>query len=179
MALARNIGLELPVYGPETRIAWGKNQVRTAEQRREDTFVRRMRFRAPESSSLKEALSTADDTYDAIALFAGAKVVKHTWGLFKAPGSQQYFKCQPGEHKPLLPDDYILVAEVDIIRGIRGLTGQQKKQLNGSIDLYDRSVSDQIWADAHPSQFTHGYGPGRAQPGIWLVDIEPIFDTIE
>ncbi|HSX36974.1 MAG TPA: hypothetical protein VLG13_02565 [Patescibacteria group bacterium] len=182
-ALVHNLGLELPVFDKDTRIAWGHQDIAQGGDRKADTLIRRTRFRALGATSLREALHAADALFQMAAAHAGATVVGHSWGLYHAGrGHPQYFGVGGDVvHPPLLPAGHVLVAEVDILRYTNPLRPSQKETVDKALETYSKAEqanSQFKWVEACSSQFVTAKEQPGADAQLWLIDIEPILERI-
>jgi hypothetical protein len=170
-------GLELPVYNPETTIIADYDTLTEVSVLETDTFVRVVRFRAPGSASLTEALAIADEEFDYIAQSVGAEVVGHSWGLL--PITPELPNEYLENRDPLLPDGHILVAKVDVVRCLQLFLASEAIDIERGVEDYNQydSPSGLCWCDANIDQFVFGTGKNRGEPSMWLVDIEPRLGT--
>lgn len=182
----RHQGITLDIYPPSTAIVWGRAALGDIDNRKGSTFVRRVRFRSFGHSTLEEALDKADKDFNDVANRVGARVVDHSWGFYRVRNnSNRYFlgghdKKSQERHPPLLPDQLILVAEVELLRGLRKTSAQQRNIIREACSDFKATVKpgESYWSEAIPSQFST-YQPIHSA-STWpliLHDIEPIMDV--
>lgn len=184
MAKLHHQGAKLEVYPKSTPIIWGSAGLCDLQNRKSDTFIRRVRFRSIGHASLGDALAKAEDDFRNVADRVGASVIDHQWGIYPVRNNNnRYFlgsqEKHRQEHPDLLPEHYILVAEVEIIRSVRKLSTIQKQAIRRACSAYVDEVpsGESYWSEAIPAQFVtmQPKEPAKEWP-ITLVDIEPIMD---
>ena len=166
-------GIDLPVFSPETPIAWTKQQIANIGQTVGATAVRRVFFTPSSLTSLQAVVETADALFDDVAELCEATVVPHSWGLARRPESLQS-SISPLIRQPLLPVDMELVAEVDIIRASRLPSRNEAREMRAKLRRRELSRPYVDWRDDHTHQFLHGTNAADHRKGMWLVDIEPV-----
>lgn len=168
----RVIGLELPVYDPETLVVDAGN----LDFERQDTRVVRSihAYSNLAFSSLKSFLATADEELERAADMCKAEVVNHSWGLI-----QRYVGKSFVVDGDIMPLGYSLVAEVNVI-AMPEITSSipSDRRIRRGCKRYNR-LKGLRHSDIHPRQFLYGVDleevrrDGQAKPKDWLVDIEP------
>lgn len=181
----RHQGAELEVYPTNTPIIWGAAGLHDLQNRKGETFVRRVRFRSPGHNSLGEALEKADADFKNVAGRVGAQIVSHQWGIYPVRNNNNRYFLGSQEkinqnHPDLLPDRHILVAEVELLRDVRKLSPGQKDLIRTACARFDDEVApgEPYWSEAIPAQFTT-ICPAAGRKTGWpliLTDVEPIMD---
>ena len=169
----------IPIFSPETPVITTKRGLIDASYDSDQTnLVRRARIRAPGFDSLRDVLDCADHEFNRVARRVGAKVVRHNWGLVRTPGVSPYFIHEDDRDKPaeIVPDDHILVAEVDIIRSVVANSIFKDGLINLIRYDYQRRSRGPLWGDPHIDNFWTGIAPGDTERRLWLLDIEPILE---
>jgi hypothetical protein len=180
----RHQGARLEVYPPGTPIVWGPAGLSDIQNRNGSSFVRRTRFRSFGHEGLGDALDKAEEDFCKVAKLAGATVVEHQWGILPVKNNNnRYFlgslAKRNQEHPDLLPDNHILVAEVELIRNTRKIGKQQRQLIRGACTAFIDStpIGEPYWSEAFPGQFTTTQPPeAPSSRQLVLVDIEPIMD---
>lgn len=197
--------LDLPVYEEATELVWAQdlfnaNNADAGPERNQalpDRVIRPLQMLVEDTQLLKnglmDILKRTDDELAVVAEMCGAFVVGHEWGLYPAPQhATQYsgFRPLPPE---LLPEDHILVAEVDVIRGTKDIVSldlniaegtehwyaptEAYGRINQGITNYYNDDRPHKHTDIRDDQFVVGTCP-QATGNLehtWLVDIEPVF----
>lgn len=169
--------LDLPVFKPETEIvSTNYLAARSARGVEADSVVRRTRVRAQGYSNLADVLAVADESFEIAAQMIGARVVAHEWGLFRDPGTCPYLTLYG--NPDLLPKDHVLVAKVDVIRSISGITHEQEDKIREAKRLNteraQRGQATVHWDDWRERQYSNGIAPGADNTDFWQLDIDPI-----
>lgn len=175
MNRVHNRGLELPVYPADTLFINPKHtDPAESDVHGTGTFVRRVDMFAEGFSSLKKALNTADEVFARVAGHTGAIVVEHHWGFLDRPRSVQQQKLWP-----LVPPEFTLIAEIEIIRDIQPLTADQKEKLE-DYSVWDTKLAGNgyTWIDYSSGQFINGLSITQPEPQLILSDIEPLIAAI-
>lgn len=136
-------------------------------------MVRMLQLFAPRYDSLALTLKTADTELAQAARLCGAKVVDHTWGLSKleelAPTiTDDEIICDTR----LIPEDYVLVALVNIIRSNEPNV-RLSDDISWKVDKYNAEGGS--LADMGSNQFSIGYEHNTCYQGLILHDIDPWF----
>ncbi len=145
--------LELPLFGPETQVVYGAEGLLQAGQQQPDSIVRHTRLSAHGAGSLAEALLAADMAFKFVASHCGAVVLPHTWGLYKTSTTDMYpahydYICKNPPTR-LIPENYLLVAEVPVVRDTFGSTPKQNKKIYDAWNRHRRLSPKEtlVWAD--------------------------------
>ena len=166
----RYSGLELPRYEAGTEVVDGEDLYRlkrsSAAKVLRTAALRADVFRG--ALSVGEILKRADEELEAVAELCGTRVVGHTWGMLHDPDN-----LHPSYHstpKKLLPAKHIFVAEVDVIKGARKLTGQRAAAVESKVNEYYYQGGVRL-DDIGARQFIRDFDTEEE----YLVDIEPRF----
>ncbi len=188
-------GINLPIVDPDTTVLSNANvfpesiEEETAASGAK-TFYRTVRVNLGAGSqpeTVDALVARTDEELTAVAALCGAKVVEHTWGLYRTPGAQRVRRYGA----IALPQGCQLVAEVELIRGeamalYNRVDPEASELVRAGIRSYyaDGKGSYQLsdFQDAgHPrlNQFMLGVSAERPEAGsqAWLVDIDPHFAT--
>ncbi|HET7673314.1 MAG TPA: hypothetical protein VFK11_02260 [Candidatus Saccharimonadales bacterium] len=197
--------LDLPVFDEATELVWAQdlfnaNNADAGPKRNQafpDRVIRPLQMVIDDTQLLKnglmDILRRTDEELGVVAEMCGASVVGHEWGLYPAPPhATQYdgFRPVPPE---LLPEDKILVAIVDVIRGTKDILPPGLNIAEGTehwyapTDVYGRITQGithyydgdrpHKHTDIRDDQFVVGTCPQAtgSLEHTWLVDIEPVF----
>jgi hypothetical protein len=176
MLLAPNYsGLELPVYDADTPVvSYGElRELHTNEER----VVRPIYLsilKRQVKDGLPAILREADEQLEVVADLCDARVVGHTWALYH--DAEDQFDGIANGARGLLPEDHVLVAEVDVIHDARQLANTSEVTLVAdAINRYRCNGGSLL--DMTPEQFVIGSCAKALgdEPATWLVDIEPFF----
>ncbi len=183
-------GIEIPVFSPESEVIADLKE--TDIDPTKDTIIRANRVVDCISrifDNLVDYLEAADQELNEAARFCKAKVVPHSWGLYELDPNNPVpelncFKDQiPDGLKssvpPILPENFILVSEVTVVKQASSSLNQYHQQsvANGIID-YDSSKNpgDLVYFDNASEQYVSGVIPDvtRGKRELFLIDVEPI-----
>jgi len=162
--------IELPLYSGQV-IAESKSDM---EARAADPTSKRMlrnivaSLRYSNIISLGEFLERADQTFETIAAACGASVVDHKWGLATSPADKHH-NWAIGQALDILPIDYRLIADVEVLHNTIPLSPRLAMELNGVVNRLKPGPDDLKWDDMGAHQFL------EHESGLVLVDIEPEF----
>jgi hypothetical protein len=188
MNLGRSPETDLPIYGPETRVLFGAEEIRNAiPTMEEDSFVRAVMLEVPKlmGNNLVDVLTRTDIHLSHIARLCGATVIEHTWGLFDA-GDEEHEDVEFYRgNRPAtlgLKEKQMLVAKVPIINNVVQLEpdSQDKQQIDKG--LKHESFIPRIFKMEDFKQSTFVRGSLRSRPEeLFLVDIDlfwyqPVFN---
>ncbi len=194
-------GIELPVYNEETK-PWVSTQelynqhysdatstdskvVRLAQLKLKD-----VEFSPLADCSLIEILQKTDEELERFAKLCGASVVEHEWGLYNdgafCENTRANNQPEPSKLRALVPEGYMLVAEVAVIRdiGVRAddygdnevFPSVMKSAIEEGVKEYNKDRQVYRLDDMlHLGQFAVGMpiGASTGNRQAWLVDIEP------
>lgn len=193
--------LELPVYPPGTQVldTAGLRALESPDSPvcRDGKVLRGVHINVDLNGSGQSAedlpfiLERTDEELERVARLCGAEVVPHSWGLLHDPA-----RSYP-DHRPrrtaaeLVPEDHIVVAEVDVIKGALSLGSEYAIRGFGStIDAVEAGVreyhaEEEGWmlTDMGYPQFvigtggTEGASDNTARPV--LVDIDPRIEFVD
>ncbi len=176
--LLKYYDLDLPVYGPEAKVILRTDSLKLAAKQESSTIVRQTRLSAFGAPSLKEALLIADQAFERVASNCGAIVLPHTWGLSRAPtGINPYILTSSDPlTEDLLPEGYLLVAEVPVLQTVSRPSLQQIREARSASESYYESApnGELFWADSSPFQYINGVLEPENDLTLYLADIEPI-----
>jgi hypothetical protein len=176
--VVHNLGLELPVYPPDTEIAWTKSDIEAAAQNGEPDFKRRTILYDEFSPNLKTSLRLASELLAHIAYYGlSGTVVTHEWALYEGRSPHDDPRYDSGRHR-LIPDGYSLVAKVEAIKG-RTPNDAEKEDLQTNLENYftnhrhTKIHKEMQLIDITAEQCMLRDNTADGEPRWSLVDIDP------
>ncbi len=141
----------------------------------------------PPPDKLTDILEKTDDELAEVAKMCGATLIGHEWALLHDPAGN-YSDYQP--RRPLdklVPQDHIIVAEVDLVRDALTLYSKYAREkfpdiyrmITDGIQEYESKESGWILTDMWLPQFVVSETTPGPQEVIALVDIEPKIEFVD
>lgn len=136
-------------------------------------FPRVIRFDPPVirgGMRLIDILSRAEDQFDLIAGFCGARVVSHDWAL---ADQSVHPRARHNQPRPI-PAGYMLVAQVEAIRDITPLTEEMAELVISGVQTYNERNRSHPYhlRDLGPQQFSYGTVGASPEPQLVMHDLD-------
>ena len=173
----------LPVYHHDTLVAPKGGMEAAVADTRSPRLVRAVMPFVPKSiAELKEQdrigelLRRTEEEFSIIAKLCGSTVLDHSFGLWRPAQSRTYRDSWPSS-KLCLPEDHILVAEVDVIKNAHVVAygTAAYDQIREGLDAYGDLDRDLSIYDADYSQFITTYDEAGAHEDT----VQPVYCDIE
>lgn len=187
--LAHNLGLELPVYGPDSAISWTKQDMVAAVSSGEPTFLRRTLLYAPGKYdlNLKSALKIADQTLASYVEVLDVQPTAYSWALYEGecPNDLRGSTFDSGLAQFGLPG-FCLIAEVENLGKTCSLPAELQYKFQATLEDYDfhaarKEKGEMAWriVDMTHLQFRLAQDPVNGDWCTRLVDIEPRLECLK
>lgn len=176
MFLPKYDGLDLPEFDPDRPLLVGKTSFKDASTRAsnngEANFLRRVRHSGHFGQSVRKRIEVAEAEFTRLGSSCGAYVVGHTFGLY--PIEQ---RSHIGLQSPMIPEGYILAAEVDFVYDVKEicLFSPRLLRIARNLSHYEKAGEARL-SDAHMFDFVDArLQPGTEEPRqLVFTDIEPM-----
>lgn len=174
---------ELPLF-EDAVVAWDKPDYRKQGEGDNTHFVRaiRLKIEIAREFPLATILERTEQEFLKVSAYTGAVILPHVWGLVPKPADVSLLDdCafRTNSH-PELPDDVVLAARVETIRGITPFTREERTRLHHGFYRYhcqylaDYDKKQHLVDVAAAGQYSKGWTESIPEPAIILHDIEPL-----
>jgi hypothetical protein len=181
--MIRNYNLELPVFGPETPVAWTSWDIQHAA-RQEREFVRRIMFHSepPYYGNLKRGLALGNLILANTADYLQTDIIEYQWGLYDGQCPEKDRNTHIDSSSRVIdcvPEGYSLVAQVESVQNKRPLNSKDLDILNLNLRNYTAGLPNsrymtmtQCIRDIRASHFVATYAGLQPAERLTLVDID-------